>query len=110
MTRGARSYPAVDCRRPYRRPPNALLASVVFISGCTTTTGAEFTNDLFDKYEVVTGTTPRQTVVPGFFLGGATAELAVVYTDQNDIRRLQMYGLDGGARSKIGRATCRERV
>jgi|TARA_Y100000031_G_scaffold156410_1_gene210839 hypothetical protein len=39
--------------------------------------------------------------VPGFFLGGATAELAVVYTDENDIRRLQMYGLDGGAWSTV---------
>ena len=54
---------------------------------------AEFT---FEQYEVVTGLAKRQTVLTGFLLGGAIAELAVVNIDEKDDRRLQIYGFDGG--------------
>ena len=69
----------------------------VFLSGCMTHTcdalradqaAAEFT---FDEYEVVTGVAKRQTVLTGFLLGGAVAELAVVHIDENDDRRLRVY-------------------
>ena len=49
---------------------------------------AEFT---FEQYEVVTGSAKRQTVLTGFLLGGAFAELAVVNIDENDDRRLRIY-------------------
>ncbi len=68
------------------------------LSGCGTTVAAGSTDDLFERYEVVTGeAAQRQTVLSGFFLGGATAQLAVVHVDDDDDRRLRMYGLDNGA-------------
>ena len=51
-------------------------------------TAAEFT---FEQYEVEIGTAERQTVLTGFLLGGAVAELAVVHIDENDDRRLRIY-------------------
>ena len=51
-------------------------------------TAAEFT---FEQYEVEIGTAERQTVLTGFLLGGAIAELAVVHIDENDDRRLHIY-------------------
>ncbi len=74
----------------------------VFLSGCMTHTcdalradqaTAEFT---FDEYEVVTGVAERQTVLTGFLLGGAVAELAVVHVDENDDRRLRIYAFGDG--------------
>ncbi len=50
----------------------------------------------FDQYEVVTGVATRQTVVTGFLLGGAMAELAVVYLDEVDDRRLRIYTFADG--------------
>ena len=49
----------------------------------------------FRQYEVVTGAAKRQTVVTGFLLGGALAELAVLTVDENDDRRLRIYAFDG---------------
>jgi hypothetical protein len=76
------------------------------LSGCGTTFAASATDELFERHEVVTGeAAQRQTVLTGFFLGGATAELAVVHVDDNDDRRLRMYGLDGGAWVPVLEAT-----
>ena len=52
---------------------------------------------MFDQYDVVTGVATRQTVVTGFLLGGAVAELAVVYLDEVDDRRLRIYAFADGA-------------
>ena len=49
---------------------------------------AEFT---FEQYEVVIGSAERQTVLTGFLLGGAVADLAVVNIDENGDRRLRIY-------------------
>jgi len=54
----------------------------------TPPTPVEFT---FDHYETVIGATKRQTVLTGFLLGGAIAEIAVVHTDENDNRHLRIY-------------------
>jgi hypothetical protein len=51
----------------------------------------EFT---FDRYEVVLGSAKRQTVLTGFLLGGAVADLAVVSIDENQDRRLRIYAFD----------------
>ena len=51
-------------------------------------TAAQFT---FEQYEVVTGSAKRQTVLTGFLLGSAVAELAVVNLDENGDRRLRIY-------------------
>ena len=53
----------------------------------------EFT---FDRYEIVTGVAKRQTVLTGFLLGGAIAEVAVVYIDENDSRHLRIYTFSDG--------------
>ena len=55
---------------------------------------AEATNDLFEHHEVVIGIAERQTVLTGFFLGGSTADLGVVHMDENDNRRVEIYGFN----------------
>jgi len=68
----------------------------VFPSACVTagtkgmgpSPAAEFT---FEQFEVVTGPATHQTVLSGFLLGGAVAELAVVHVDGNRDRHLRIY-------------------
>lgn len=55
------------------------------------------TGDLFQQYELLTGPAKHQIVLPGFFLGDTTAEIAVVHIDGSDNRHLRMYTLAGGA-------------
>lgn len=50
----------------------------------------------FDRYEVVIGAAQRQTVLTGFLLDGASAELAVVNIDGNGERRLRIFAFDDG--------------
>ena len=54
----------------------------------TMPTSAEFT---FDQYEVVTGVAKHQTVLAGFLLSGAIADLAVASVDANSNRHLRIY-------------------
>lgn len=68
------------------------------LAGCSALFGeeaadAEFT---FEQYEVVLGAAERQTVLTGFLLGGAIADLAVVNIDANDDRRLRLYAFGDG--------------
>ena len=72
-----------------------LLGLGVSQSGCATAAAAQSTDDLFGQHEIVTGMADHQTTLPGFFLGGPVADLVVVYVDEHDDRRLQMYGYDG---------------
>ena len=53
----------------------------------------EFT---FDQYEIVIGSTKRQTVLTGFLLGSDFAEIAVVHTDENNNRHLRIYVFGDG--------------
>jgi hypothetical protein len=70
-------------------------------------TAALFT---FEQYEVVTGSAKRQTVLTGFLLGGAIADLAVLNIDENDERRLRIYAF--GDRNWVPKldATLRQEV
>ena len=70
-------------------------------------THTEFT---FDEYEIVTGIAKRQTVMTGFLLGGAIAEVAVVYIDENDNRYLRIYTYDDGTWAPKLDATLRAEV
>ena len=79
---------ATDRLRYDRRSLISILIIGVFLSGCTTRAAPEFT---FDQYEVVTDSAKRQTVLTGFLLGGAMADLAVVNIEENDDRRLRIY-------------------
>ena len=96
MTLAAKPSSATDRTRHYRRSLSSILFFGVFLSGCVTPAAAQFTGDLFEQYEVVTGSAERQTVLTGFLLGGAIAELAVVNIDENDDRRLRIYAFGDG--------------
>ena len=76
----------------------SMLVFRVFLLGCSNMPGEavgpmtpgplEFT---FDQYEVATDVAVHQTVLTGFLLGGAIAELAVVNIDDNGDRRTRIY-------------------
>ena len=62
---------------------------VVAMSAISSTPAAgQFT---FEQYEVLTGSAERQSILTGFLLGGAFADLAVVNIDENDDPRLRIY-------------------
>jgi hypothetical protein len=73
-----------------------LLAMTIMLSGCLTTTGREFSTDLFEQFEVVIGNAKRETILSGFFLDRESAEVAVLHIGQNNHRYLRMFGLDRG--------------
>ena len=105
----------------HRRSLFSILVFGVFLSGCMTTAAkkpgkdtkvsstspAEFT---FEQSEVVIGSAKRQSVVTGFLLGGAIAELAVVNVDENDDRRLGIYAFGEGTWVPRLDATLRPKV
>ena len=103
MTPAARPGSATDPARQHRRSWFSILVLGVFLAGCATYTGdalgaeqaaAPFT---FEQYEVVTGSAERQTILTGFLLSGAMAELAVVHIDENDDRRVRIYAAGDGS-------------
>ena len=87
----------------YRRSLLVLLVVGVLLPGCSglssqtvdpmMSTPSELT---FNPYEVVTSTAKHQTVLTGFLLGGAVADLAVVNVDGNHARRLRVYVFSDG--------------
>ena len=64
----------------------------------------------FDQYEIVTGVTKRQTVLTGFLLDGAIAEIAVVHIDENDNRHLRIYAFSDDTWALKLEATLRPEV
>ena len=84
--------------RHYRRTLFFILIFGVFLSiysglpnaaaDPTVSAHPEFT---FDQYDIITDVAKRQTVLTGFLLGSAIAEVAVVHIDENDNRRLRIY-------------------
>ena len=110
MAPTAKSGSATHRTRRHQPRLFSILVLGVLLSGCTKAPAAEITHDFFEQYDIVTGTTKRQTVLPGFFLGGATAELVVVHVDDNNDRRLQMYGFDGTDWVSVLEATLRPDV
>ncbi len=84
-----------------------MLVFGIFLSSFTSPAAAEFT---FEQYEVVIGSAERQTVLTGFLLGGAMAELAVVNVDENDDRRLRIYAFGDSTWVPLLDATLRPEV
>lgn len=91
----------------YRRSLFRLLFLGIFLSGCITLATMKPGEDVnvssnpppeftFEQHEVGIGSAKRQTVLTGFFLGGAIADLAVVNIDENNDRRLRIYAFEGG--------------
>ncbi len=64
----------------------------------------------FEQYEVLTGSAKRQTVLAGFLLGGAVADLAVVNIEKSGDRRLRIYAFSGGSWAPTLDATMRPGV
>ena len=94
-----------------------MLVFGVFQLGCSNLLGKgadpilpvppEFT---FEQYEVVTGASKHQTVLTGFLLGDATAELIVVNIDEEGSRRLHIYAFDDDSWALRLEATLRPEV
>ena len=74
-----------------------ILVVGALLSGCVRPAAAQVPDALFEQYEVVTGVAERQTVLTGFLLGGAVAELGVASIDENGARRLRIYAFADGA-------------
>ena len=95
----------------------SILTFGLFLSGCSGLLGEEVEPVMpaaaaftFDQYEVVIGSGDRQTVLTGFLLGGAMADLAVVNIDDNDDRRLRIYAFGDSTWVPILGATLRPQV
>ena len=102
MTLAAGPGSATDPTRHHRRSWFSILVLGVFLAGCAASISDALEAEqaapsfTFDQYEVVTGLAQRQTVLTGFLLGGAMAELAVVHIDENDARRLRISAFGDG--------------
>jgi len=115
ITLAANPGSATERTRHYRRSLFSILVFGLFLSACVTSrtkaieppAAAEFT---FEQYEVVTGSAKRQAVLPGFLLGGAIAELAVVNMDENGDRCLRIYAFGDGSWAPMLDATLRPEV
>ena len=96
-----RIFSEVESTKHYWRCLFHILMFGVFLSSCSVEsevltaempTSTEFT---FDRYEIVTGITKRQSVLTGFLLGGPIAELAVVNVNEGNDRHLYIYAFNG---------------
>ncbi len=61
----------------------------------------------FDAHEVITASGNRQTVLTGFLLGGAMAEILVVQVEENGNRRLRIYAFGNDTWERKLEATLR---
>ena len=87
----------------------------VFLSGFTTPSGtwvgqSAAAESGFERFEVVTGLTGRQTVLTGFLFGGPVAELAVLTIDDSGDRILRIYAFGNGTWAPGLEATLRPEV
>ena len=89
----------------------------VFQLGCSSLLGKEAdpmsptsTEFTFEQYEVVAGAAKHQTVLTGFLLDDATAQLVVVNVDEEGSRRLHIYVFDGDSWALKLEATLRPEV
>ncbi len=73
-----------------------MLVLGVFLSGGVEPAAAQFSDELFERYEIVTGTAARQTFLTGFLLGGPIADIAVLTVDEKGDRRLRIYAFGDG--------------
>ncbi len=77
--------------------PTAALVLGALATGCAKAAATEAADSLFEQYEVATGVAKHQTVLSGFLLGGATAELVLAHINDTGDRRLRLVGFDGRA-------------
>ena len=87
--------------RLYRRGRFAILTLRLCLVGCAgpaaALPGAQPAELFaFERYDVVTGTRERQTILTGFLAGGSVADVAVVDSDEDDGRRLRIFTFTDG--------------
>jgi hypothetical protein len=82
-------------RRDRKRPAFAFLLAASLSSSCATVTAQQPEYWNFEPHEIVLDTAPRQTVLTGFLLGGAVADLAALSVGDNEEPRLSIYAFDG---------------
>ncbi len=89
--------------RHYRQSLFYILIFGVLLSGCSGLLDKDVVpmqhaaaELAFEQHKVVTGIAKHQTVLTGFLLGGAIADLAVVSIDENNDRYLHIYACNDG--------------
>lgn len=87
---------AKDPTRHHRQGLVPILALGALVSASILPAASLTENDLFQRYEALTGSAPDQTVLTGFLLDSPTANLVVLHIDENDDRRLRVYELEAG--------------
>lgn len=88
-----------------RRSLGAALALGALLPAAATADVAAPADDLFERFEVVIGAERYQTVLTGFFLGGAVADVAVVSVDEDEGRLVRIYAFgEGGWAEKVDAA------
>ncbi len=96
-----RFFSEAESIKHYWRSLFPILMFGVFLSSCSvesevlTPEMPASTEFIFDRYEIVTGITKRQSVLTGFLLDGPIAELAVLHINENDDHRLRIYAFSG---------------
>jgi len=109
-TRKAKDMFSMGRTRRYRQTLFFTLVFGAFLSAFAGFVNRSYAEVTFDRYEVVTGSAKRQTILTGFLRGRATADLVVVHIDENDDRHMQMYGFDGNAWVSVLDATLHPKV
>lgn len=99
------STPPATRRNPQRRAVGLLLAASLSSTGALAAQQPEAWT--FDRREVVMDAALRQTVLTGFLLGGAVADIAVVSVGDDATRRLRIYAFDGNTWTRRLDATLR---
>jgi len=90
-----------------RRSLCSILALGLFLSGSVAPASEPVT---FEQSELVIGSEERQTLLTGFLLGGAVADLAAVSIDENGGRHLRIYEFGDGTWAPRHDATLRPGV
>ena len=89
--------------RYYQRSLFSILVCGILLSGCSGLLNKDVVpmphaaaEPTFEQYKVITSTAKHQTVLTGFLLGGAIADLAMVSVDENHDRWLRVYAFSDG--------------
>ena len=97
----------IDCLKCCYHSLFYLFVSGIFLPGFAANAAEDL---LFDEYETTTGSAGQQTVLTGFLLDNAIADLAVVHIDENGSRSLRIFRFDNAAWEPFVEASLRRDV